>query len=66
MACEALIQKSGQQRKIFHATMLVTRVEEWFIEAETVEEARELLSSGAGDRYGTGERVHIEVEQILE
>jgi hypothetical protein len=33
---------------------------------ETIEEARELLLSGAGDRYGTGERVHAEVEQITE
>jgi len=33
-------------RKMFYATMHVTRVEEWCIEAETEEEARELLNNG--------------------
>jgi non-homologous end joining protein Ku len=32
--------------KLFHATMHVTRVEEWCVEAETPEEARALLASG--------------------
>src|SRR6478752_4248185 len=31
------------KRKMFHATMLVTRTEEWCVEAETAEEARQLL-----------------------
>jgi len=41
-------------------------METWFVEAETAEKARELLSSGAGNRCGTGERVHVEIEQITE
>jgi hypothetical protein len=52
--------------KRFYANLLVTREEQWCIEAETAEEARELLLSGAGDRYGTGERVHVEVKRITE
>jgi hypothetical protein len=66
MTCEALIQKSGAQRRTFYATLLVTRVEKWSVEAETIEAARELLLSGAGDRCGVGERIHAEVEQISE
>jgi hypothetical protein len=31
------------QRKTFRATLLVTREEQWTVEAETAEEARELL-----------------------
>jgi hypothetical protein len=36
--------------KTFHATMLVTRTEEWCVEAETAEEARRLLAAGDGHR----------------
>ena len=47
--------------------MHVTRVEEWFVEAETAEGARELLLSGAGHRCGgIGECINGEVEQIGE
>jgi hypothetical protein len=46
--------------------MHVTRVEEWFVEVDTVEEARELLLSGAGHRSGIGECIHPKVEQITE
>jgi len=42
--------KRAPQRKTFHATMHVTRVEQWSIEAESVEEARDLLNSGHGAR----------------
>jgi hypothetical protein len=33
---------------MFHATVHVTRVEEWCVEAETAEEAHELLTAGGG------------------
>jgi hypothetical protein len=48
MAVAALKQKPIL--KTFHATVHVTRTEPWCIEAEAAEEARELLSAGAG--YG--------------
>jgi hypothetical protein len=50
------------QHKVFHATMLVTRVEEWWVEADTVEEARALFAAG----LGPGERVHVELEELFE
>jgi hypothetical protein len=62
MAVAAL--KREPQRKIFHATMHVTRVEEWSIEAESAEEARELLNSGHGERAHVGECIHCEVSSI--
>jgi hypothetical protein len=57
---------SVDKRRTFHAVLLVTRTEEWAIGAETIEEAHELLLSGAGERYGAGERIHVEVERIIE
>ena len=52
--------------KIFHATVLVTRVEQWWVEAETAEAAQELLAGGQGHHAALGERVHIEVEAMLD
>jgi len=46
--------------------VLVTRVEEWWVEAETAEEARELLGSGHGHRQALGECVDVEIEAILD
>jgi hypothetical protein len=53
------------QPKVFHATMRVTRAEEWWIEAETAEEARALLAAGQGHRAALGERVHVELEELF-
>jgi hypothetical protein len=58
--------KNEMQLKTFYAILLVTREEQWTIEAETAEEARELLLSGTGGRCGAGEIVHIEVAQVQE
>jgi hypothetical protein len=52
--------------KLFHARMLVTRLEEWCVEAGNAEEARELFASGAGHRCSPGERVQAELEQLLD
>jgi hypothetical protein len=52
--------------KIFHATMFITRAEEWWVEAETIEEAQALLVSGQGHHATLGERVHIELAEMLE
>ena len=57
--------KPRPQPKVFHATMRVTRVEEWWIEAETAEEASALLAAGQGHRAGLGERVHVELEELF-
>jgi len=52
--------------RIFHATVLVTRVEEWWVEAETADEARELLASGRGHHHALGECVGVEIEAMLD
>jgi hypothetical protein len=46
--------------------MVVTRVEEWCVEAETKEQARALLAAGAGHRCTPGESVHAEIDSLLD
>jgi hypothetical protein len=56
----------AQKKKTYHATMLVTRAEEWCVEASSPEEARALLGAGEGHRCHPGDCLHAEVEQILD
>jgi hypothetical protein len=44
----------------------VTRIEEWCVEAETPEQARELLASGEGHRCHFGDRIHAEVQNVID
>ena len=66
MATTAHKPKQKPALKIFHATMLVTRAEQWWVEAETAEEAHALLASGQGHRCEGGERIYVELEGMLE
>ena len=52
--------------RLFHARMVVTRMEEWCVEAETPEEASALLAAGAGHRCTPGESIHVEFERLIE
>ena len=54
------------KRKMFHATMLVTRTEEWCVEAETAEEARQLLEAGDGHRCHVGDCVQVELRDLID
>jgi hypothetical protein len=62
MAVAAL--KLKPKRRMFYAKVHVTRTEEWCVEAESEEEARELLASGSGFRTSIGDCVNVEVEQV--
>jgi hypothetical protein len=70
MAVAALKQRPApapaSAPEMFHATMLVTRAEEWCVEAESAQEARELLAAGQGHRCHIGDRVQFEVERVEE
>jgi hypothetical protein len=52
--------------KTFYASVQVTRVEDWCVEAETEEEARALLASGQGERLGIGDCIYCDVTQLSE
>ena len=64
MAVALLKRKLEPELKTYHATMLVTRAEEWCVEADSPEEARELLAAGLGHRCHLGERVQFEVDRV--
>jgi hypothetical protein len=64
MAGAALKHKFEPAPKTFHATMLVTRIEQWCVEAESAEEARELLAAGEGYRCHLGDCMQVEVERV--
>jgi hypothetical protein len=51
---------------MFHATVQVTRVEEWFVEADSEEAARALLENGGGHRVGVGECMNFEIDRVAE
>ena len=57
---------AAPKRKTFHATMLVTRLEQWWVEAETAAEARALLGAGCGHHCPPGDCVAVELEELAE
>ena len=58
-------RRMRKKPKIFHAIMVVTRAEEWWVEARTIEEAKVLLQSGQGHRSSSGETVNVELERLV-
>jgi hypothetical protein len=44
--------------------MIVTRIEEWCVEAETAEQAREFLTAADGPRFHLGNRIHAEIRNV--
>jgi hypothetical protein len=62
----AALRKLKPRLKTFHATVLVTRAEEWWVEAETAEEAKALLAAGEGFRGAPGACVHVELDGMPE
>lgn len=49
----------------YHATMLVTRAEEWCVQAASAEEARALLEQGEGHRCAAGDVFAVELGELL-
>jgi hypothetical protein len=65
-ARSALKPTAKDKARLFHARMLVTRLEEWCVEATTAEEARALLASGGGHRCTPGDSIHAELDTLIE
>ena len=55
---------ANKRLKTYHATMLVTRAEEWCVEAASEDEARALLAAGDGRRCHLGEAIHAELTEM--
>ena len=64
MAAGRLRLRPKTKLKMFHATLLVTRAEEWCVEAETAEEARARLLAGEGERCHLGNCLYTEIQQL--
>jgi hypothetical protein len=62
LMAEARMTRDKTHLKTFHATMAVTRLEEWCVEAATAEQAKALLAAGQGYRCQLGDCVHIELQ----
>jgi len=58
--------RAKKKLQTFHATMMVTRAEEWCVDASSAEEARALLAAGEGHRCRPGDAVHVELEQLFD
>ncbi len=56
--------RKKNKTQTFHASMIVTRVEDWCVEAADLDEARALLQAGEGHRCASGELVWIELGQL--
>ena len=53
------------KNQTYHATMLVTRTEEWCVDAASPEEAKALLEKGEGHRCAPGEIFCVELGDLL-
>ena len=58
--------RQKQKLRTYHATMIVTRAEEWCVDAGSPEEARQLLVSGHGHRCHFGDVLQVELERMLD
>lgn len=50
----------------YHAAMVVTRTEEWCVDASSPEEAMALLMAGEGHRCHLGDALHVELGQLFD
>ena len=55
---------SETKNQTYHATMLVTRAEEWCVEARSLEEAKALFEAGQGHRCSPGEIFCVELSEM--
>lgn len=58
--------RAKKKVETFHATMVVTRIEEWCVDATNAEEAKALLAAGEGHRCDSGDAIHVEVHRLLD
>ena len=60
------VSGSKKKRKTFRASLQVTLIEDWCVQAESAEQARALLASGEGERCRIGDCVFVEVDDVSE
>jgi hypothetical protein len=60
----SVVKERSSRLKTFHATMVVTRLEEWCVDAESAEEAKAFLAAGQGHRCHLGDCLQVQLERI--
>jgi hypothetical protein len=58
-----MARRAKKKLNTYHATMVVTRTEEWCVDAES-EEDLALLQAGEGYRCDTGTAEHVELGEM--
>ena len=61
-----MVTRTKQTPRTYHATMVVTRADEWCVDASSPQEAMALLASGQGHRCHLGEVLDVEFERMLD
>ena len=56
--------RNASKRDTYHARVLVTRMEDWCVDAGSADEARALLQAGEGHRCSSGELIWIELNEL--
>ena len=56
---------ASAKKKIQTYHVVVTRTEEWCVDATSAEEAKALLAAGQGHRCHLGDAVHIELDRLF-
>jgi len=59
-----LAMASRNKQQTYHATMLVTRAEDWCVEAKSPQEAKALFEAGQGHRCSPGEIFCVELSEM--
>jgi hypothetical protein len=59
-----MARRAKKKLNTYHATMVVTRTEEWCVEAESEAEALALLEAGEGHRCDTGIAEQVELGEL--
>jgi hypothetical protein len=52
------------KRDTYHARVLVTRMEDWWVDACSADEAKALLQAGEGHRCSSGDLVWVELRDL--
>jgi hypothetical protein len=60
-----MMRTKAKAKRTYHATMLVTRTEEWCVEATSPEEAKTLLETGEGYRCALGDICCLELGEVV-
>lgn len=58
--------RAKKKVRTFHATMVVTRLEEWCVDATNAQEAKVLLAAGEGHRCNLGDAIHVELDRLFD